>query len=85
MDGLVMNVTLVDDRVLKYNTTIDDMIGIVDIRGIERFINQGEHTVEFYITAREYSGNDKSTSQEETFGAVFGKVKFDSTGFGCNF
>lgn len=69
MDGLAMNVTLVDDRVLKYNTTIDDMIGIVDIRGIERFINQGEHTVEFYITAREYNGNDKSTSQEETFGA----------------
>ena len=33
MDGLAMNVTLVDDRVLKYNTTIDDMIGIVDIRG----------------------------------------------------
>lgn len=80
-----MNVTLVDDRVLKYNTTIDYMIGIVDINGIERFINQGEHTVEFYITAREYNRNDKSTSQEEIFGAVFGKVKFDSTGFGCNF
>lgn len=85
VDGLVMNVNLVDDRVLKYNTTLDDMVGVVDINGIEQFINQGEHTVEFYITAREYSGNDVSTSQEETFGNVFGKVKFDSTGSGCNF
>lgn len=85
VDGLAMNVNLVDDRVLLYNTTIDDMVGIVDMRGIEQFMNQGEHTVEFYITAREYSGNGVSTSQEETFGAVFGKVKFDSTGSGCNF
>ena len=85
VDGLAMNVNLVDDRVLLYNTTIDDMVGIVDMRGIEQFINQGEHTVEFYITAREYSGNGVSTSQEETFGAVFGKVKFDSTGSNCNF
>ena len=85
VDGLAMNVNLVDDRVLMYNTTIDDMVGVVDIRGIEQFINQGEHTVEFYITAREYSGNHNSTSNEETFGSVFGKVKFDSTGSGCNF
>lgn len=85
VDGLAMKVNLVDDRVLLYNTTIDDMVGIVDIRGIEQFINQGEHTVEFYITAREYSGNGVSTSKEETFGSVFGKVKFDSTGSGCNF
>lgn len=85
VDGLAMNVKLVDDRALLYNTTIDDMVGIVDMRGIEQFINQGEHTVEFYITAREYSGNGVSTSQEETFGAVFGKVKFDSTGSNCNF
>lgn len=85
VDGLAMNVNLVDDRVLLYNTTIDDMVGLVDMRGIEQFMNQGEHTVEFYITAREYSGNGVSTSQEETFGAVFGKVKFDSTGSGCNF
>lgn len=85
VDGLAMNVNLVDNRVLLYNTTIDDMVGIVDMRGIEQFMNQGEHTVEFYITAREYSGNGVSTSQEETFGAVFGKVKFDSTGSGCNF
>lgn len=85
VDGLAMNVNLVDNRVLLYNTTIDDMVGIVDMRGIEQFMNQGEHTVEFYITAREYSGNGVSTSQEETFGAVFGKVKFDSTGSNCNF
>lgn len=85
VDGLAMNVNLVDERVLMYNTTIDDMVGVVDIRGIEQFMNQGEHTVEFYITAREYSGNGVSTSQEETFGAVFGKVKFDSIGSGCNF
>lgn len=85
VDGLAMNVNLVDERVLMYNTTIDDMVGIVDIRGIEQFMNQGEHTVEFYITAREYSGNGVSTSQEKTFGAVFGKVKFDSTGSNCNF
>ena len=85
VDGLAMNVNLVDERVLMYNTTIDDMVGVVDIRGIEQFINQGEHTVEFYITAREYSGNHNSTSKEETFGSVFGKVKFDSTGSGCNF
>lgn len=69
VDGLAMKVNLVDDRVLLYNTTIDDMVGIVDMRGIEQFMNQGEHTVEFYITAREYSGNGVSTSQEETFGA----------------
>lgn len=85
VDGQAMNVNLVDARVLKYNTTIDDMIGIVDMNGIKPYMNQGEHTVEFYITAREYSGNDVSTSQEETFGNVFGKVKFDSTGSGCNF
>lgn len=85
VDGVALVVDAVDDRVLYYNTTIDDMVGIVDIRGIEQFINQGEHTVEFYITAREYSGNGVSTSQEKTFGAVFGKVKFDSTGSNCNF
>ena len=85
VDGVALVVDAVDDRVLYYNTTIDDMVGIVDIRGIEQFINQGEHEVSFYITAREYSGNGVSTSQEETFGAVFGKVKFDSTGSNCNF
>ena len=85
VDGLAMNVNLVDDRVLLYNTTIDDMVGIVDIRGIEQFINQGEHTVEFYITAIEYSGSGTPTGDAEKFGAVFGKVKFDSTGSNCNF
>lgn len=85
VDGVALVVDAVDDRVLYYNTTIDDMVGIVDMRGIEQFINQGEHEVSFYITAREYSGNGVSTSQEETFGAVFGKVKFDSTGPNCNF
>lgn len=85
VDGLAMNVNLVDDRVLLYNTTIDDMVGIVDIRGIEQFINQGEHEVSFYITAIEYSGSGTPTGDAETFGAVFGKVKFDSTGSNCNF
>lgn len=85
VDGLAMNVNLVDDRVLLYNTTIDDMVGIVDMRGIEQFINQGEHEVSFYITAIEYSGSGKPTGDAETFGAVFGKVKFDSTGSNCNF
>lgn len=85
VDGLAMNVNLVDNRVLLYNTTIDDMVGIVDMRGIEQFMNQGEHEVSFYITAIEYSGSGTPTGEAETFGAVFGKVKFDSTGSNCNF
>lgn len=80
-----MVVDAVDDRVLYYNTTIDDMVGIVDIRGIEQFINQGEHEVSFYITAIEYSGSGTPTGDAETFGAVFGNVMFDSTGPNCNF
>lgn len=85
VDGVALVVDAVDDRVLYYNTTIDDMVGIVDIRGIEQFINQGEHEVSFYITAIEYSGSGTPTGEAETFGAVFGKVKFDSTGSNCNF
>ena len=85
VDGVALVVDAVDDRVLYYNTTIDDMVGIVDIRGIEQFINQGEHEVSFYITAIEYSGSGTPTGEAETFGAVFGKVKFDNTGSNCNF
>lgn len=85
VDGVALVVDAVGDRVLYYNTTIDDMVGIVDIRGIEQFINQGEHEVSFYITAIEYSGSGTPTGEAETFGAVFGKVKFDSTGSNCNF
>lgn len=85
VDGVALVVDAVDDRVLYYNTTIDDMVGIVDMRGIEQFINQGEHEVSFYITAIEYSGSGTPTGEAETFGAVFGKVKFDSTGSNCNF
>ena len=61
VDGVALVVDAVDDRVLYYNTTIDDMVGIVDIRGIEQFINQGEHEVSFYITAIEYSGSGTPT------------------------
>ena len=85
VDGVALVVNAIDDRVLYYNTTIDDMVGIVDIRGIEQFINQGEHEVSFYITAIEYSGSGTPTGDAETFGAVFGNVKFDSTGPNCNF
>lgn len=85
VDGVALVVDAVDDRVLYYNTTIDDMVGIVDIRGIEQFINQREHEVSFYITAIEYSGSGTPTGDAETFGAVFGNVKFDSTGSNCNF
>ena len=67
VDGVALVVDAVDDRVLYYNTTIDDMVGIVDIRGIEQ------------------SGSGTPTGDAETFGAVFGNVKFDSTGPNCNF